>query len=146
MRIVDEIKRICAGIDGVKSVMYENAAVANVRLDRAQFPAAVLYCITDWSIDGSKGFASETAQVNVFFLERMNSLDYSGDNAQAIVDRTASMAMDFYAGLLASKVVAVDGTKLEIRSVYDADDACVCGVSVQFTARELGGVCIGNHE
>lgn len=143
MSIPEEIRETVASITDIKQFIYENPGVANLRLDRAEFPCAVLYCITTTTIDTSLGYQRESADCNLFFLTKADSIDFDGWKNEAKIADMKALAMKFYTALTARGYVTVDGTRLQLQSVFDKGDVLTTGISFQFRAVEKVGKCIG---
>lgn len=121
--------------------MYQSAPKANVLLDVAQTPCALLLLFTDRSIDISRRTWKEKAEVNVFFLTDAD-LDFDGLENQVKVDDMADKAENFIGLLMEDGGIAIDGTSVMMRQVYDEHDRNLTGVSLQFSVTEVRGRCI----
>lgn len=146
MSIPEEIREAVASVTDIKQFMYESPSVANLRLDRAEFPCALLYCITTTTIDTSLGYQRESADCNLFFLTKAESIDFDGWKNEAKIAEMKKLAMSFYTALTDRGSLSIDGTQLVLRSVYDNNDALLTGVSFQFRAVEKVGKCIGGGD
>jgi hypothetical protein len=144
--IAEEIRDTIATISDIKQFMYESPGVANIRLDRAQFPCAMLYCINTTTIDTSLGYQRESADCNLFFLTKADSIDFDGWKNEAKIADMKALAMKFYNALTARGYVTVDGTRLQLQSVFDKGDVLTTGISFQFRAVEKVGKCIGGGD
>lgn len=139
--IAEEIRDTIATISDIDQFMYESPGVANIRLDRAQFPCALLYCINTTVIDTSLGYQREEAECNLFFLTKADSIDFDGWKNEAKIADMKALAMKFYTTLTSRGRVTVDGTRLQMQSVFDKGDVLTTGVSFQFRAVEKVGSC-----
>lgn len=140
--IAEEIRDTIGQITDIKDFFYESPGVTNIRLDRAKFPCAVLYCIDRIRIDTALGYQRESADCNIFFLEKADTMDFDGWKNQSKIDRMKALAMKFYATLTARGNLTVDGTEITLQSVYDKGDVLTTGISFQFTTTEKVGKCI----
>lgn len=144
--IAEEIRDTIATISDIEQFMYESPGVANIRLDRAQFPCALLYCINTTVIDTALGYQREEAECNLFFLTKADSIDFDGWKNEAKIADMKALSMKFYTALTDRGNLSIDGTQLVLRSVYDNHDALLTGVSFQFRAVEKVGKCIGGGD
>ena len=58
MEIIDKIKNILNSLEDIKTVMYESAFGANLRVDRKEAPFAIMYTVSDYQLDMSRNSAS----------------------------------------------------------------------------------------
>ena len=122
--------------------MYESPSVENIRMDKAEFPCAVLLCLTTTIIDTSLGYQRESAECNLMFVVKADSIDFDGWKNQAKVDAMKQLAMRFYVKLQERGNLSVDGTQLRFDSIFNRDDVLTTGISFQFRAIEKVGQCI----
>lgn len=151
MIIVDKIRTILnsmlppqtpvEGTEYVKYVMYDSSFSANVRIDRNPSPIALLYLLSDWQIDVSRGTKKEGAEIQVFFADRAK-FDCKGEDKDSIVKRMETLALDFISRVLAEKSLAVVDDTVKMRSSYGQFDAFMVGVSVTLRLEERQGSCI----
>lgn len=148
MRIVDTLTGILEAMrqdasSPLKSWQYNSPSRANVEHDYSRTPCAVMYCITDWSVN--LNIARETAQVAVGFLTENPRLDYNGLDADGIIDGMKAVALDFLARMADGGAVEVTGDSVRIRSAYADDDRNLAGVFLEMEVRELQGECLQNY-
>lgn len=124
------------------SVTYQSPAKSNVETDTMTAPMAVLYVVTDHKLDLKRNSARETAEVNLFLLNRNTRLDWDGVGATAYIDAMAQVALEVVARVKADTTMRIDSDQLDVRSVFDLNDTNLAGVSLQFTLTELQGQCI----
>lgn len=141
MVLTDKILDILNSMDSIETVMYDSGFSANVRIDRKPTPAALLYLLTDWTLDISKGSAKEGAEIEVFFFERAD-FDQKGEEKDVIVSNMGAIARDFIAQLFLDKSISVKDNRILMRSSYGKFDAFCVGVSVHLTIEERQGSCL----
>lgn len=141
MTLVNKIKSILESISGVKTVIYDSGFSANQRIDRKPTPAALLYLLTDWSIDVSKGTAKEAAEAEVFFFDA-SKLDATGEQKDITVNEMETLALEFIAKVMSEKSISVKDDTIRMRSTYGKFDKFCVGVSVHIKLEEKQGTCI----
>lgn len=146
MSIPEEIRDTIALMPAIKQFIYESPAVTNIKLDKAEFPCAVLLCMTETIINTEFGYQREMADCNLSFLVKADSIDFDGWKNQVKIDAMKQLAMDFYKKLLERNNFSVDGTELHFYSVFNKGDVLTTGVSFQFRAIEKVGKCINSND
>lgn len=149
MKVVDTIKGVLqdqkdAGV--LKDVIYQTPTRANVDLSMVQDPMAVLYVITDRSIDPYRQTAREHAQIaGLFFLVRQPQLGFDGTLNEELVEDMSYIAYDFIDRLRDIGGIQISG-EVQMRTVLDMDDTNTTGVCLQFELDEMQGACIALEE
>lgn len=141
MDIKDKIITILNSISDIKTIIYDSGFSANVRIDRKETPAALLYLIKDWQLDISNGLQKEIANIQVFFFDRAK-FDTKGEEKDVIVDSMSLIAKEFLSKLLADKTIEVEGDTIQMRSVFGQFDAFCVGVNVELRIKEKQGQCL----
>lgn len=141
MNLVDKILDTLEGINDINTVIYDNQFSSNLRIDRKPAPYAIMYLLTDWGLDISKGTSKEGADIQVFFCDTAN-FDAKGEEKDVIVNSMYSIAKQFIATLLEDNTIRVLDDSVRIRSSYGRYDKFVVGVSVQLRIEEKQGSCI----
>lgn len=129
------------GTEYINTVMYDSGWSANVRIDRNPAPYALLYLLSDWTIDISRGVAREGAEVQVFFFDKAN-LDAKGEEKDAIVTRMELQAREFIRRVLADSSINVIEDTIKLRSSWGQFDKFCVGVSVTMKLEDKQGGCI----
>lgn len=144
MEIIDKIKNILNSLEDIKTVMYESAFGANLRVDRKEAPFAIMYTVADYQLDMSRNL-KEGCNIEIFFAER-GKLGDTGDNDQVIIDRTMGYARQFLAVLRQEKSIVIENDPVTVKSAYGRYDAHLVGVSVELQLRDRQAHCIDYEE
>ena len=121
--------------------MYDSGFSANVRIDRKEGPYALLYLLSDWAIDVSKGTAKESAEAEVFFFNTAK-LDATGEEKDITVNEMETLALEFIGKVMSDRSVSVIDDKIKMRSTYGRFDKFCVGVSVHIKLEERQGTCL----
>ena len=141
MQLVNKIRDILAQMPDIQTVIYDNQFSSNLRVDRSPAPYAILYLLSDWTVDISSGVAKEGAEVQVFFADRAK-FDCKGEEKDIIVSQMELLAREFIGRVLAEKTIRVTDDTVKLRSSYGKFDAFVVGVSVMLKIEAKQGTCI----
>jgi hypothetical protein len=141
MTLVNKIRAILGSIDDINTVMYDSGWSANVRIDRNPAPYALLYLLSDWTLDISKGVAKEGADIQVFFFDKSN-LDAKGEEKDLIVTQMELIAREFIRRVLADNTIIVAEDTIKLRSSWGQFDKFCVGVSVTMKIEDKQGGCI----
>lgn len=129
------------GTEYINTVMYDSGWSANVRIDRNPAPYALLYLLSDWTLDISKGVAKEGADIQVFFFDKAN-LDAKGEEKDLIVTQMELIAREFIRRVLADNTIIVAEDTIKLRSSWGQFDKFCVGVSVTMKIEDKQGGCI----
>ena len=143
MQLTNKILNILNSITGIKTVLYESGAGTNLRLDRRETPAAILYMLQEYTIDLAKGIKREIVDVEVFVCDRCD-LAAKGEVVQQKLDTLLPYVNQFVALLTSEKTLLLDGDNISVQMAYGKFDTNVCGYSLQFKVSERQGTCIDN--
>ena len=141
MQLTNKILNILNSITGIKTVLYESGYGTNLRLDRRETPAAILYMLQEYTIDLAKGIKREIVDVEVFICDRCD-LAAKGEVVQQKLDTLLPYVNQFVALLTSEKTLLLDGDSINVQMAYGKFDTNVCGYSLQFKASERQGGCI----
>lgn len=141
MTLVNKIRAILGSIDDINTVMYDSGWSANVRIDRNHAPYALLYLLSDWTLDISKGVAKEGADIQVFFFDKAN-IDAKGEEKDLIVTQMELIAREFIRRVLADNTILVAEDTIKLRSSWGQFDKFCVGVSVTMKIEDKQGGCI----
>jgi len=141
MTLVNKIRAILGSIDDINTVMYDSGWSANVRIDRNPAPYALLYLLSDWTLDISKGVSKEGADIQVFFFDKAN-LDAKGEEKDLIVTQMELIAREFIRRVLADNTIIVAEDTIKLRSSWGQFDKFCVGVSVTMKLEDKQGGCI----
>lgn len=140
--IVDKVLQVLNSLNGVNTVMYDSGFSANVRIDRATPPFALLYLINQWNVDIAKTTSvKETANIQVFFFEPVN-FGAKGEEKDIVVKKMYEIARDFIREMLEIKGLTINGTNVPISSSYGKFDKFCAGVVVELSLTEIQGKCL----
>lgn len=141
MQLTNKILNILNSITGIKTVLYESGYGTNLRLDRRETPAAILYMLQEYTIDLAKGIKREIVDVEVFICDRCD-LAAKGEVVQQKLDTLQPYVNQFVALLTSEKTLLLDGDSINVQMAYGKFDTNVCGYSLQFKVSERQGGCI----
>ena len=150
MVIVNELNRILAEMVAdsgcaLRYSTYETPSMANVVLDGAEMPAAVLYCATDYRVSCSSGIVREHASVGVYFCVRQPNVDFHGAENEDLLDTLKPIAMRFVGKVADSDVIAIDSEDIDVQSIYDKYDTNTTGLFLKFELAEMSGQCLAQY-
>ena len=141
MQLTNKILNILNSITGIKTVLYESGYGTNLRLDRRETPAAILYMLQEYTIDLAKGIKREIVDVEVFICDRCD-LSAKGEVVQQKLDTLLPYVNQFVALLTSEKTLLLDGDSINVQMAYGKFDCQTCGYSLQFKISERQGGCI----
>lgn len=140
MRIVEEVRRIIESMG--LPFLYDSSGVANLKLDREEFPLSLMFIFQSWSVDVRVGGFREEYDVMIFFLEKADRLDFDGIPNHTKVERMGNYAINFINEVIKSDVIGfAESEYVEVRSVYDKFDKNLTGVYVETRIKELASSC-----
>ena len=140
MQLTNKILNILNSITGIKTVLYESGYGTNLRLDRRETPAAILYMLQEYTIDLAKGVKREIVDVEVFVCDRCD-LAAKGEVVQQKLDTLLPYVNQFVALLTSEKTLLLDGDSISVQMAYGKFDTNVCGYSLQFKVSERQATC-----
>lgn len=141
MQIVDKILNILHSISGIETVIYDTSFSVNVRLDRQNTPASILYMLNEFSIDITKGIRRESADIEIFFCDRVD-LAAKGEIVQQKLDTLLPYVNQFIASVLNEKTLIVESETVNVKCAIGRFDCNVCGWSLEMKVAEKQGHCI----
>lgn len=140
-----KLQAILEDIAEIQTVLYDNSSSTNVRIDRKQTPAALIYTLPDWTINISKGNAVESAEIQVFFFDRVN-FDSTAEDKLETFENMGEIAREFIYRLLNDSSIRVLDDTIKITACYGSFDSFVAGCVVNLTIEEKQGSCIWTPE
>lgn len=150
MKLVDKVKTILSDMIPVtppisgpylKFAMYDSGWSANVRIDRNPCPAALLYLLSDWTLDVTSQTVKEACNIEVFFFD-VCQLDAKGEDKDTIIKNMEILAKDFISRVLSDKSIKLVDDKVRIQSTYGKFDKFCVGVSVNLKIEERQASCL----
>ena len=139
-KILEILNALASGSDPlVKTVIHANAFDSNVRLDRNETPAAILYMIDGWSVDVSTAFKRKSVDIEVFFCERYQ-LNAKGEVIQQVLDTVEPICDEFISLVLSERSWEV--SEIKAQTAYGRFDTNVAGYSIQMKLTERQGQCL----
>lgn len=141
MQIRDNILQCLQAVTGLQTVFDESPAGTNLRIDRKQTPAAVLYTLKGFAIDTSTGVRKDTVDAEVFIFDRCD-ISAKGEAITAKLETLEPMVDEFVSGIMDVKGWNVENDRIEVRTAVGAFDTNVVGFSLEFKVTERQGRCI----
>lgn len=141
MQIIDKILNILHSISGIETVIYDTPFSTNVRLDRRETIAAILFMVQEFSIDITKGIRRESADIEIFFCDRVD-LAAKGEIVQQKLDTLLPYVNQFIASVLNEKTLIVESETVNVKCAIGRFDCNVCGWSLEMKVAEKQGHCI----
>ena len=140
MQIIDKILNILHSISGIETVMHDTSFSANVRLDRQNTPASILYMLNEFSVDTIKGIRRESAEIEIFFCDRVD-LAAKGEVVQQKLDTLLPYVNQFIASVLNEKTLIVENETVNVKCAIGRFDCNVCGWSLEMKIAERQASC-----
>ena len=125
----------------IRTVIYSDDYDTNVRIDRKQTPAALLYTLEGFEIGAKDGIRKDSVEVEVFFFDRC-TFAAKGETTKTVMDRVEPIVGEFVARVMSERSWVVDGDKIEVTAAVGKFDANVAGWSVQLKLTEKQGRCL----
>lgn len=138
MNVITKLKQSIEGSTGLV-FYYDTPQTLNVRLDRAEFPCAMLNILQTGAVVTDNGIIRERLTIEVLFVTNSN-LDFDGETVER--DELDKMKLYAFTWLLALmrggdfKLAAINGTS----RYYATDDVIFSAFGVNVTIEELQGV------
>ena len=143
MLLINKILNILQSVDGIETVIHDTSFSANVRLDRENTPAAILYMLNEFSVDTTKGIRRESVDVEIFFCDRVD-LAAKGEVVQQKLDTLLPYVNQFIASVLNERTLIVENETVNVKCAIGRFDCNVCGWSLELKLTERQGTCIDN--
>ena len=138
MSIIEKIKQSVESATGLP-FYYDTPQTLNVRLDRAEFPCAMLHIITSGAVQDTNGILRERLNLEVLFTTTSH-LDFDGTYVENNeLDIMKMHAFKWLLSLFRSRtlrLVTLNGTN----RYYATDDAIYSAYGVNVTLEEIQGV------
>ena len=141
MQITDKILNILRSINGIKTVIHDTPFSTNVRLDRRETIAAILFMVQEFSIDIKSGMRKDSVSLEVFICDRCD-LAAKGEIIEGVLDGIRPVVNEFLSLVLNEKSWVVDGDEIKVRLSYGKFDCNVVGYSIELNLTEKQGHCI----
>ena len=137
MSVIDKIKNSVEQATGL-TFYYDTPQTLNVRLDRAQYPCAMLHILESGAVIDANGILRERLTIEMLFAER-SSLDFDGvDVEKNELDRMKKFAFKWLIKIMrnaALRLISINGTN----RYYATDDAIYSAFGVNVTLDEAQG-------
>lgn len=140
-RIITDIASAMKDDGLLASWQYNTPSLANVHLSNLKTPTAVIYAITDRSIDLSTGVVREKANIHVFFVTRNPAISADGMKSEQFVDDMAELGTQFLSRLMSDNTISISDS-IQMQSVFNMGDTNAAGVSLQLDVTEIQGTCM----
>lgn len=138
MSIIDKIKASIQQATGLP-FYYDTPQTLNIRLDRAQYPCAMLHILNSGAVVAENGIVRERLTIEVLFATT-SRLDFDGTDVEAYeLDELKVKAFTWLLALYRShdlKLASINGTN----RYYATDDAIYSAYGVNVTIEEVAGV------
>lgn len=138
MTIIDKIKNSITAATGLP-FYYDTPQTLNVRLDRANFPCAMLHILQTGTALDTNGIIRERITIEMLFTT-VSNLDFDGTDVEANeLDALKRKAFAWLVALHRShdlRVVSINGTS----RYYATDDVIYSAFGVNVTLDEVQGV------
>ena len=141
MQITDKILNILHSINGIKTVIHDTPFSTNVRLDRRETIAAILFMLQEFSIDVKSGTRKDSVSLEVFICDRCD-LSAKGEIIEGVLDGIRPVVNEFLMLVLNEKSWVVGGDAINVKMSYGKFDCNVVGYSIELNLTERQGHCI----
>lgn len=138
MSVIEKIKESVTTATGLP-FYYDTPQTLNVRLDKAEYPCAMLHILQSGTVTDTNGILHERLTIEMLFADQ-SRLDFDGEQVEAYeLDALKRLAFKWVLNLYRSRalrLVSVNGTN----RYYATDDAIYSAFGVQVTIDEAEGV------
>lgn len=141
MQITDKVLNILNSIDGIKTVIHDNAFSTNVRLDRNPTPAGILFMIQEFSVNIKSGLRRDSVDLEIFICDRCD-FAAKGEVVETTLNGLLPMVNEFITLVLEEKSWVVDGDEIPVKMSYGKFDTNVVGFSIELKLTERQGHCL----
>lgn len=144
MSIIEKIKNSVTSATGLP-FYYDTPQTINVRLDRATFPAAMLFIVTSGAVRDMNGILRERLNAEVIFTtagrtSAANAMDFDGLDVEKMdLDKMKVHAFTWLLSLFRShdlRLISLNNTT----RYYQTDDVMFNGYGVNITIEEIEGI------
>ena len=143
MQITDKILNILRSINGIKTVIHDTSFSTNVRLDRRETIAAIVFMLQEFNVSVKNGVKRESEEIEIFLCDRCD-LAAKGEVVEGVLDGIKPVLNEFLTLVLNEKSWMVDGDEINVKMSYGRFDCNVVGYSVELKLTERQGTCIDN--
>lgn len=137
MSVIDKIKNSITEATGMP-FYYDTPQTLNVRLDRAQYPCAMLHILQSGAVTDTNGILRERLTIEMLFATT-SDLDFDGTDVEANeIDGLKKHAFRWLMKLLRNRdlrLISINGTN----RYYATDDAIYSAYGVNVTLEEAQG-------
>lgn len=129
------------GQEYIQTIIYDSAWSANVRVDRKSSPIALVYLLSDWTLNTNSLVYKEAANIQIFFADRAN-FDSKGEDKDAIVQRMEAIAKEFLSLVISDREIKLLDDNVKIQSSYGRFDSFMVGVTLNLRIEERQSSCL----
>ena len=141
MQITDKILNILRSINGIKTVIHDTSFSTNVRLDRRETIAAIVFMLQEFNVSVKNGIKKESEEIEIFLCDRCD-LAAKGEVVEGVLDGIKPVLNEFLTLVLNERSWVVDGDEINVKMSYGRFDCNVVGYSVELKLTERQGGCI----
>lgn len=141
MQITDKILNILRSINGIKTVIHDTSFSTNVRLDRRETIAAIVFMLQEFNVSVKNGVKRESEEIEIFLCDRCD-LAAKGEVVEGVLDGIKPVLNEFLTLVLNERSWVVDGDEINVKMSYGRFDCNVVGYSVELKLTERQGGCV----
>lgn len=143
MLLINKILNILRSINGIKTVIHDSSYSTNVRLDRKETIAAIVFMLQEFNVSVKNGVKRESEEIEIFLCDRCD-LAAKGEVVEGVLDGIKPVLNEFLTLVLNERSWVVDGDEINVKMSYGRFDCNVVGYSVELKLTERQGTCIDN--
>ena len=141
MQLTNKILNILNSITGIKTVIHDTSFSTNVRLDRRETIAAIVFMLQEFNVSVKNGVKRESEEIEIFLCDRCD-LAAKGEVVEGVLDGLKPVLNEFLTLVLNERSWVVDGDEINVKMSYGRFDCNVVGYSVELKLTERQGGCI----
>ena len=140
MQITYKILNILRSINGIKTVIHDTSFSTNVRLDRRETIAAIVFMLQEFNVSVKNGVKRESEEIEIFLCDRCD-LAAKGEVVEGGLDGIKPVLNEFLTLVLNERSWVVDGDEINVKMSYGRFDCNVVGYSVELKLTERQATC-----
>lgn len=129
------------GQDYIQTIMYDSSWSANVRVDRKPSPIALVYLLSDWTLNTNSLAYKESANIQIFFADRAN-FDSKGEDKDVIIQRMEALAKEFLSLVISDRDIKLLDDSVKVQSSFGRFDSFMVGVTLNLKIEERQAQCL----
>lgn len=119
--------------------MFDNWAMANVKLDSNSLPAMLNVLPVSGKLNVGKLQMKDYPNLLIAFMDKVD-LDFNGDDADNVIERCKAYAQEFILMINQSKLFQQIDGDIPYSVFYDKLDVNVAGITLELTLKEVNGL------